>query len=350
MKIVSTFRREYSSEILVDEAFKPNSLLLPKKAYFSVVDSKALWFYEQYFRPAPVSLTISMISEADKTMDRVNEITRFLENMRAERSTTLIAVGGGVLLDMAGLAASIYKRGIDWISVPTTLLSQVDASVGGKTAVNSEQAKNIYGTFHLPKQVWITPLASETWSPTHYLEGLAEMYKIFRIFDIASARKLVQNPLNRYFVERSIELKDQVVRIDPWEKNLRAILNYGHTFGHAIEHSTGLRHGLAVALGMRIENLVAEEIGLMSGDTRKRMDADLDHLGFVIPHRLPSFQNLLVYLLQDKKNLDGKIRLALIDGVNDLPMTASDPTRVIEAASLKESYERFCFDEEITVI
>lgn len=321
---------------------------------FFIVDSNAAWFFQRRFgsRANCFKYVIHDPSESIKTLDTVKQILEFLTEMRAERSSVLIAIGGGVVLDTAGFAASIFKRGIPWIAIPSTLLSQVDASVGGKTAVNSQAAKNIYGTFYPPHEVVVTESVSESWTKQHYLEGIAEMYKIFRVFDRVSAKKLVAtgNPSDR-LIAKSIRIKADVVRCDPWEKNLRGILNYGHTFGHAFEHHCKMPHGLAVALGIRCENRVAQEIGMMSEKIRKGIDEDLDDLCFLNPSLMPSlppFNVILDYMLQDKKTVGGNIRLAIIDGKADMLLNHTEPTTTVSVDVLKSSYERFCEDHGTT--
>jgi len=351
MKLISEFVKHFRSEILVESVFDPKAFLTRDKTYFAVVDKSVDLFFGRNLKNwVKSAMVLDNVGESLKTQDTVDQITDFLEDVGADRLSTLIAVGGGVLLDIAGEAAAKHMRGIDWITIPTTLLSMVDASLGGKTAVNSRRAKNIKGSFHLPVYVVVTPAASGTWNQTHRLEGLAEMYKILRIFDISAARQLVQNPDDFRFVERSIELKDAVVRADPWEKNIRAALNCGHTFGHAFEHSLGLRHGLAVgALGIPCENRALENMGLMSAATRERIDEDLKHLGFTIPAKLPPFRLLMEHIKFDKKNRNGQIRLFATNGLKDWDISCVDPTKPVSVDCLQKAYNTFCEANNVSI-
>ena len=346
--------REYVSRILfmlsLDlEQLLSEQILSRTKPVFAVVDGAAEWFFDRHFGAwANVKkMVVQNTGEEIKIRATRDQIVDFLLESRAERSTTLLAVGGGLILDTAGLAASECKRGIPWVAIPTTLLAHVDASIGGKTAVNHPLAKNAIGQFYPPTNVVITPEVSETWSLTHRLEGRAEQYKIFSLFDFGAIERILANPDDSSLVQRSIELKAQVVRVDPWERGLRGSLNYGHTFGHAFEHITHMPHGLAVALGVRNENRVAEQIDIMSPHTRAKIDRDLDDLGFTIPKTLPPFDQLLPYILQDKKVADGKVRLAMIDGVNELSMSEFDPTRAVAIEIMETAYKQFCDDTRI---
>lgn len=341
--------REYVSRILFMLSFDPEQLLLRTKPVFAIVDGAAEWFFDKHFGAWTnvKKVVVQNTGEEIKIRATRDRIVDFLLESRAERSSTLLAIGGGLILDTAGLAASECKRGIPWVAIPTTLLAQVDASIGGKTAVNHPLAKNAIGQFYPPTSVVITPEVSETWSLTHRLEGRAEQYKIFSLFDFDAIKRLLANPDDNSLVRRSIELKAEVVRVDPWEQGLRGSLNYGHTFGHAFEHTTHMPHGLAVALGMRNENRVAEHIGLMSPHKRAGIDQDLDDLGFTIPKTLPPFDQLLPYILQDKKVVDGKVRLAMIDGINGLSISEFDPTRAVEVEVMETAYKQFCDDARI---
>ena len=244
-------------------------------------------------------------------------------------------------LDVAGFAASIFKRGIEWIAVPTTLLAQVDASVGGKTAINYPAGKNSIGTFYPPSKVIISPDCANTWTDVHKLEGRAEMFKIFVCFDHEAKDQLVADPNESTLTNRSIEIKAKVVDCDPWENHLRAALNYGHTIGHALELELGMAHGLSVALGIRIENAVANRMGIMKKRRMKQIESELDGLGFPIRSEWPAFENLLPYLRQDKKNVRGDIMLCLPDGETPWLIEPRDPRTKVSEEILKSVYESY---------
>ena len=332
--------RHYDSQLIWADVLNANTLLKPSTRYFAVVDSSVKWIYTEFFRDFDIQCYMfNNPTEKKKTLETINRIHNILFRHHADRSSVLLVIGGGLTLDVGGFAASTYKRGIQWIALPTTLLAQVDASVGGKTAVNHKMGgKNSIGSFYPPFKVIITPIVSQTWEDYHRFEGIAEMYKIFMLFDHLSAKKLVNDSLDHVLTKRSIELKIEVVKVDPWEKNLRAVLNYGHTFGHAIEHITGMRHGIAVALGIRIANIVSNCRGIMLDGDRLAIESDLTKLGFSVPSKLPSFDDIFPFLLHDKKNIDESINMCLINGKDELPMEPTDFRAHISTSELKNAY------------
>lgn len=231
--------------------------------------------------------------EEEKNLKSLNKLFTFMLRHQYARKTTLVAFGGGVVGDMAGFAASVYMRGIPFIQAPTTLLSMVDSSVGGKTAVNHPLGKNMLGAFYQPKAVAIGLDALASLPDREFLSGLAEVVKYGVIRDEAFFRYLEDNTeailkrkpeALREIVLRSCAIKAEVVGNDEREtaEGGRAILNYGHTFGHAFEVLGGyglLPHGLAVALGMRVAARLAVSLGMLAADAERRQNALLDRLG-----------------------------------------------------------------------
>jgi 3-dehydroquinate synthase len=343
MEIIET-NKNAKSEIIWEGILQPQKIINKNKQYFAIVDSNVLWFYKEYFSKLDniVYYTYKDPDEDNKTIKTVESILDFLFTNNADRNSIVLAIGGGVTLDLSGFVASIYKRGIDWIAIPTTLLSQVDASVGGKTAINNITGKNAIGSFHPPYKVLISSIVSQSWNEIHRLEGKAEMFKIFKVFDHSAADDLINDPVNDVLTHRSIKIKADVVRIDPWEKDIRASLNYGHTLGHSLEFLMPIRHGIAVALGIRCENYIAEIIGRMSTDVRKAIDIELNGLGFDIPKEMPKFSSLAPFILQDKKNESGEIKLVLIDGVHEIKISNHDPRITVALDEIEKSYKEFC--------
>ena len=194
--------------------------------------------------------------EESKSFQRVEEILKDMLELQFSRKDCVIAVGGGVIGDLAGFVASLYMRGIDFYNVPTTVLSQVDSSIGGKTAVNLTAGKNLIGAFYQPKAVLIDPETLKTLSERHFSNGLAEAVKMALTFDPELFRLFEEKDAHEHIEEiimRSVKIKAYVIEQDEKEKNLRKILNFGHTIGHAIESAEelgGLYHGECVALGM----------------------------------------------------------------------------------------------------
>ncbi|MDH3338162.1 MAG: 3-dehydroquinate synthase [Gammaproteobacteria bacterium] len=282
--------------------------------------------------------------EAFKTIETTASVFDKLVASKANRDTTIIALGGGVVGDIAGFAAACYMRGIAFIQVPTTLLAQVDSSVGGKTGVNHPQGKNLIGAFHQPRVVLIDTATLDTLPDRELKAGLAEVIKYGAIADVTFLGWLEQNMpalLERdpdalaYAVQRSCEIKAEVVAADEREAGRRAILNFGHTFGHAIEHCQGYGkwlHGEAVAAGM----LMAAElsgVGSVELSRLRRLIRAAD-----LPSRPPAIgaQKMLAAMGMDKKVLRKTLRFALLHRLGEATVTSEyDETllrRILEAA------------------
>lgn len=262
--------------------------------------------------------------ERFKTLGTVRRIYDALLDMKMDRSGVLVALGGGVIGDMAGFAAATYMRGIDFYQVPTTLLAQVDASVGGKTGVDLPQGKNLVGAFHQPKAVVIDTLTLNTLPKRELRSGLAEVVKHGIIYDQAFYRFLDEHAPNllgrdadalQEAIRRSVEIKRDVVEQDERESGLRAILNYGHTVAHAIEVLSGYgkyRHGEASSIGMVTEALLAEREGFAEAGIAAEIAKTLAKMR--LPVKMdPSLatEEMIRAIELDKKTLGGKIRLAL---------------------------------------
>lgn len=212
--------------------------------------------------------------ERQKNINSAARLLRWLHDQQADRRSLLFAIGGGVVTDLAGFAASTYMRGIDYISLPTTLVSQLDAAIGGKTAINLGGTKNIAGTFYPPKRVLCDRDFLATLRPVQILDGLVEAIKIFAACDRAAFRKH-SSMLDVYksgadlidLISVAVRLKVDIVNRDPFEKDLRRLLNFGHTAGHAYEAITGHSHGKSVAFGILVAlNLSRELAKLNSAD------------------------------------------------------------------------------------
>jgi 3-dehydroquinate synthase len=260
--------------------------------------------------------------EENKNIDFCIGIWKTLLDFEADRKSLMINLGGGVITDMGGFIASTYKRGIDFINVPTTLLSQVDASVGGKTGIDIDNVKNMVGTFTLPQMVFIETEFLKTLPQRELLSGFAEMIKHGLIYDKAYYEKLkTTNYLTPSAddIYRSVEIKNEVVTIDPHEKNLRKILNFGHTIGHAVEgyslanDENPLTHGEAIAIGFICEAALSIK---NSGLTKEELKDISDYLLSLYPKyeiKKESFDSLLELMKSDKKNEDGNILFSLLE-------------------------------------
>ena len=264
--------------------------------------------------------------EEFKTLQEVSAIYDRLINHRMERLSPVVALGGGVIGDMAGFAAATYQRGVPLVQVPTTLLSQVDSSVGGKTAVNHPAGKNLIGAFYQPKAVFIDPDTLKTLDKRELRAGIAEVVKYGIIWDTEFFEFLENNAGNLLkigseltrAIETSCRVKAEVVAKDETEKGLRAILNFGHTFGHAVEKAAGygaFRHGEAVAIGMALAARLSVRLGFCEKGLDKRVCALLESIG--LPVSLPDLpaDALIDALKHDKKVAGGAMRFVLIKGL-----------------------------------
>ena len=279
-----------------------------------------------------VSADVFVLEDGErfKTLDSYSRIVDALLERRHNRSTTLVALGGGVVGDIAGFVAATYQRGVSCIQVPTTLLAQVDSSVGGKTAVNHPLGKNMIGAFHQPRCVLADTNTLNTLPEREYRAGLAEVLKYGVIWDGGFFGWLEANAsalLNRdaaalaEAVRVSCATKAEVVARDEREGGLRAILNFGHTFGHAIETLTGyerLLHGEAVAIGMVLAADCSERHQLLDANEATRIVALIEALG--LPGEVPAgvtAEAMLDVMAVDKKVVDGRLRLILVRRIGE---------------------------------
>ena len=281
--------------------------------------------------------------EQHKTLESFSRILDALVAERMNRDAVAVALGGGVIGDMVGFAAACYQRGIDYVQVPTTLLAQVDSSVGGKTGVNHPLGKNMIGAFHQPRVVLADTGTLHTLPPREYRAGMAEVVKYGFIRDAAFLEWLkanVERLIARedaaviHAVRRSCEIKAEVVGQDEREQGLRAILNLGHTFGHAIETASGYGnwlHGEAVAAGMAMAADMSTRLGWLQPAERDRIVQLLTRLGLpVAPPRIGA-QRGRELMGMDKKVLGGRIRLVLLQGPGRAAVVDDYPEQVLEA-------------------
>jgi len=262
--------------------------------------------------------------EENKNIDFCIGIWKTLLDFEADRKCLMINLGGGVITDMGGFVASTYKRGIDFINIPTTLLSQVDASVGGKTGIDIDNVKNMVGTFSLPQAVFIETIFLKTLPSRELLSGFAEMIKHGLIADLAYFKQLKETNYNEVSAEaiyRSVEIKNEVVTEDPLEKGLRKILNYGHTIGHAVEtyslihDKKPLNHGEAIAIGMVCEAFLSVKNNTLTEQELAEITQYLLSLYPKYEVKQKSHKDLLQFMQSDKKNEDGQIMFSLLNKI-----------------------------------
>lgn len=277
--------------------------------------------------------------ERFKRLTTVEALAEKLTRLGADRTAVIVAFGGGVVGDVAGFLAAVYMRGIDVVQIPTTVVAQVDASIGGKTGVNLRTGKNLVGAFHQPLAVLIDPLVLETLSDREYRAGLYEALKCGVIGDVELFREFEENKTaivkrDSEVVERliaaSVRLKAHVVSVDEKENGLRRILNFGHTIGHALEAETEYRkllHGEAVAWGMLAATGIAENVGKLDASTARRVSNATLALG-KLPRLDVRSRNVMRLLQSDKKTRNGKVHFVLptklgeVQIVNDVPEAA----------------------------
>ncbi|GIV17860.1 MAG: 3-dehydroquinate synthase [Armatimonadota bacterium] len=301
----------------------------------------------------PAHLLTVPPGERTKRWDIAGRLLRRMAQLALDRRCLVVALGGGVIGDLAGFVAACYLRGVRYVQIPTTLLAQVDSSVGGKTGVNLPEGKNLVGAFHQPVLVLIDTDTLKTLSRRHFKAGLAEVLKYGIIAD-ETLWRLVNaeaNSLRRGYsthlagiIYRCCEIKANIVSEDETEQGIRAILNFGHTVGHALEAVAGygrLLHGEAVSIGMVSAALVGEVVGVTPAGTTEEIARALRALG--LPVALPrevEFESLLAVMVRDKKARDGQVRFVLIERIGQarLPLVVNEK-EVLHALSVHR--ERF---------
>jgi 3-dehydroquinate synthase len=310
--------------ILVDE--HTNEYCLPK-------------FLPNLATEIPIEIIEIEVGEEIKNITTCVEIWSILSELGADRKSLILNLGGGVITDIGGFIASTFKRGIDFINVPTTLLGMVDAAIGGKNGVDLGNLKNQIGVINVPKMLLISNDFLETLSQREMRSGLAEMLKHGLIYDKNYWEQFLDITKIDFadfdtLIYRSIEIKNQIVKQDPTENGIRKALNFGHTLGHAIEShflesETPLLHGEAIAIGMILESFISKEKGLLSSQEFHQIKYIISNI--YEPHNFSdediiSIQNLLIH---DKKNEYGKVQFALINGIGKIIINQSVENELI---------------------
>lgn len=297
------------------------------------------------FRVVTVVLTAG---ECYKTLQTVRRLYKTLHSEQVDRRAVIVALGGGVIGDLAGFTAATYTRGLDFVQVPTTLLAQVDSSVGGKTGVNFDNGKNLIGAFYQPRLVLIDPETLRSLPIRERRSGLAEIIKYGAIYDktffdildkeVNGLLRLTSTRLE-YAVSRSCEIKARIVEQDERDEGLRAILNFGHTIGHALEaitHYRVYRHGEAIAVGMVSASLIGEEVGITSPDCTEALIRIFENAGFAvhIGDNL-NISSLMRLLAWDKKSVEGSARFVLLEELGK-----ATPGHEVAEPLIKKALER----------
>lgn len=285
---------------------------------FVVCDQNVFYLYPEIFAQLNCPIYLIKATEKNKTLKTVQKILQALYKTKQTKDTTLIGIGGGVTGDITGFVASIFMRGIDYLLVPTTLLSLVDASIGGKTAVNFAHRKNAIGSFYFPKQVWMDPLFTNTLTDKEFASGMAEIIKIALTLDASLFDILLEG---KFFIEdiiaRCILLKQNIVEQDELDKGKRHILNFGHTIAHAVEAAYPNRytHGEAVAFGMW---------KMISSLSQKEQDQiQAVYTLYNLPNELAiSKKRVISYLTADKKRQENVIHEIMLESIGKASLKA----------------------------
>ena len=315
------------NNIRIAEDFSQLEALLPQnRRVFVVIDEALKPFYDYFSRFECIGLRTS---EHDKTLDTVERLSNELLERGADRQSFLIGAGGGILTDLCGFTASIYKRGIRFGFIPSTLLAQVDASIGGKNGVNFHAYKNILGTITQPEWIYICTDLLKTLPPREFRAGIAEVLKTFVLFDAADYERAVvyfaeleqfrqqhgsyctagegrlyKQEVLTELIRRTAGWKSRVVERDPFERGERRLLNLGHTFAHAIEKNCTIMHGEAVGIGLVLAARVAARLQLAPASLARQLASDLERVGLPAESPVPAAQ--LVEALAKDKKVDGK--------------------------------------------
>jgi 3-dehydroquinate synthase len=297
-----------------------------------------------------VSLVTVPPGEESKSLDQAAQLCRELVRLGLDRGSAILALGGGVIGDLAGFVAATLFRGISFVNLPTTLLAQVDSSVGGKTGVNLPEGKNLVGTFYQPRLVLADVLTLKTLPARDFRSGLAEVVKHAMIADaefFGALERDAERVLARdtetlqTIVAKNCAIKARVVERDERETGLRAVLNFGHTVGHAVEAALGygaVTHGEAVAYGMLVATALSVRRGLCSRQDAARLGALLRRFA-LIPASPPSPELLETYMVRDKKTRDGVLQFVLTPGVGGVTLApVSDRNDLREALHGWQAY------------
>ncbi len=292
--------------------------------------------------------------EATKCWAELTRCVEWMLDQKVERRDVVVALGGGVIGDLVGFAASILRRGVRFVQIPTSLLAQVDSSVGGKTGINTRHGKNLVGAFHQPSLVLADVDVLGTLEPRDFLAGCGEVVKYGLLGDAvffdwleANGALMAQGNVQAraYAVRRSVEMKAEIVMRDETEQGDRALLNLGHTFCHALEAATGysdrLLHGEGVAIGCALAFETSARMGLCSQEDPSRLRAFLKDMGMKtdlkdIEGSLPDASDLVALMGQDKKVMDGQLRFIMARGIGEAFVTSDVSLNVVEQV-LKDS-------------
>lgn len=335
-----------------EEGYKSLNLFISQKNYsniFIILDTNSNEnCLQKFISLLETEKNIEIIEiepgEAEKNINTCVEIWTILTELGADRKSLIINIGGGVITDIGGFIASTFKRGIDFINVPTTLLAMVDASIGGKNGVDLGNLKNQIGVINVPKMVVIDTDFLSTLPQNEMRSGLAEMLKHGLIFDKNywnEFKNLSEKDFADFdrLIHRSVEIKNEIVKQDPTENGIRKALNFGHTLGHAIEsyfleneNKKTLLHGEAIAVGMILESFISNKLNLITKEELAEIKYIISDLFEKINIEANDIKPIMELLIHDKKNEYGKIQFALLKNIGNFSVNQTVENSLIEEA------------------
>jgi 3-dehydroquinate synthase len=339
---VRTPQRDYDAIVERGAIRRISEFLPPKHGKVFVVTTRDVWdLHASYFSEVPHSVIFFPGGESKKRISEVEAMAEQMVAAGADRTSIVVAFGGGIVNDTGGFLAAIFMRGIPVIQVPTTLLAQVDAAVGGKTGVNLVSGKNLLGSFHQPLAVLIDPDVLKTLPEREYRAGLYEIIKcgvirdanLFHLLDDGIASVFAQEPeIVEHIIADAVRIKAEVVSADEREGGLRRILNFGHTVGHALEAETQYTrflHGEAVAFGMRAATVLAQRASNLDAEDAAAIDRVIVKYGPIPSLKGISARNLASRLVSDKKTIQGNVHFVLPVRIGEVTVVSGVDERVV---------------------
>lgn len=331
MKIINAKYTNKDVEILIENNLlkRLNDFLDNDRKYFIITDEVVYNLYLQSFNSNNIYYKILPAGENQKNIVTITEIISSMLDAKINKADVILNIGGGVISDIGGFVASIYKRGIMYYNIPTTLLAQVDASIGGKTAIDFSVGSNLYknqvGTIYHPTKVLVDPTLLKTLPESEYLSGMGEVIKYGLCFDEELFNSLFNEFLNEDVIYKCLKIKASITELDEFEQNLRLALNFGHTVGHAIEAISNFKipHGICVIYGMIIET-IDSNIKELIISLCKKFNLNLDYN--------IKFDELKNYIIQDKKIEKDYLKLPILEKIGKV---------VIKEVKIEEFLERF---------
>lgn len=336
---ISSLQGDYDVVFLrnLDEVL--SKLTLDERS-LAVVDEGVARLYPRFISAIEKEIPVFRVepNEETKSLAGVERLARWLVEKKAIKSTKMVAVGGGCIQDLVSFTSHIYFRGIDWEFVPTTILSQADSAIGAKSGINLLPYKNQFGAMHSPKAIYIDTTFLETLPDVEIMSGYGEIAKLsvtsskhfLDLLEASLEHGGLRNVRLLELIRASLIAKKEIIELDEYESDLRRVLNYGHSFGHALEALTNhqIPHGVAVLWGIDAVNFIGERIGITAHQVARRMRSIISaHFDFAL-NEIPSAEDLLSMIKRDKKMKDGKMNFVFLREIGDFVIR---PTEVDDA-------------------